>query len=257
MTTVYGKLNNLLTAANAKTGESDTTLTDAVQTLIDGYGQGGGGYTVDEIAERTVPNGPITITLADEKYIGRYAFIDTPITELTIENNVYFGAQSFAYCKSLRKINVPKLQGIRSSYYNSQSSVFRDCTALEGIVFPSFGNYTVESYNFQNCSSLAYADFKNLARIGGSESFRGCTSLTTIIIRKTNAAAGLLNINNLTGTPFASGGTGGTLYVPSALISSYEATTNWSTILGYENNQILPIEGSYYETHYADGTVIE
>ena len=116
MTTVYGKLNNLLTAANAKTGESDTTLTDAVQTLIDGYGQGGGGYTVDEIAERTVPNGPITITLADEKYIGRYAFIDTPITELTIENNVYFGAQAFAYCKSLRKINVPKLQGIRSSY---------------------------------------------------------------------------------------------------------------------------------------------
>lgn len=41
--TAYSKLSALLTAANTKTGESDTTLTDAVQTLIDGYGGGGGG----------------------------------------------------------------------------------------------------------------------------------------------------------------------------------------------------------------------
>ena len=40
---IYSKLSALLTAANTKTGESDTTLTDAVQTLIDGYGGGGGG----------------------------------------------------------------------------------------------------------------------------------------------------------------------------------------------------------------------
>ena len=39
--TAYSKLSALLTAANTKTGESDTTLTDAIQTLIDGYGQGG------------------------------------------------------------------------------------------------------------------------------------------------------------------------------------------------------------------------
>ena len=36
------KLQSLLTAANNTTGESDATLTDAVQTLVDGYGQGGG-----------------------------------------------------------------------------------------------------------------------------------------------------------------------------------------------------------------------
>lgn len=43
--TILQKIQSLLTAANTKTGESDTTLTDAVQTLIDGYGQGGGGET--------------------------------------------------------------------------------------------------------------------------------------------------------------------------------------------------------------------
>jgi len=47
---ILSKLQALLTAANTKTGESDTTLTDAMQTLVDGYGQGGdvqlpSGYT--------------------------------------------------------------------------------------------------------------------------------------------------------------------------------------------------------------------
>jgi len=39
---ILSKLQALLTAANTKTGESDTTITDAMQTLVDGYGQGGG-----------------------------------------------------------------------------------------------------------------------------------------------------------------------------------------------------------------------
>jgi len=38
---IKSKIQSLITAANTKTGESDTTLTDAVQTLVDGYGQGG------------------------------------------------------------------------------------------------------------------------------------------------------------------------------------------------------------------------
>ena len=39
---ILSKIQALITAANNTTGESDTTLTDAVQTLVDGYGQGGG-----------------------------------------------------------------------------------------------------------------------------------------------------------------------------------------------------------------------
>lgn len=40
---IEGKLLSILTASNSTTGEADTTLTDAVQRLVDGYGQGGGG----------------------------------------------------------------------------------------------------------------------------------------------------------------------------------------------------------------------
>lgn len=38
---IRSKIQALISAANNTTGESDTTLTDAVQTLVDGYGQGG------------------------------------------------------------------------------------------------------------------------------------------------------------------------------------------------------------------------
>lgn len=42
---VKTKLQGLIDTANAKTGESDTTLTEAVQSLAEGYGSGSGGNT--------------------------------------------------------------------------------------------------------------------------------------------------------------------------------------------------------------------
>lgn len=39
---IRSKIQSLIAAANTATGGSDATLTDAVQTLVDGYGQGGG-----------------------------------------------------------------------------------------------------------------------------------------------------------------------------------------------------------------------
>ena len=74
----------------------------------------------------------------------------------------------------------------------------------------------------------------------------------------------LYNLAAFTGTPFASGGTGGTIYIPKSLYdhlddgtsSDYKAATNWSTIDGYGTITWAKIEGTYYETHYADGTLI-
>ena len=47
-----------------------------------------------------------------------------------------------------------------------------------------------------------------------------------------------------------------TIYVPSSYISTLKSLTNWSVITGYSNNSVVAIEGSYYATHYADGTTI-
>jgi hypothetical protein len=96
----------------------------------------------------------------------------------------------------------------------------------------------------------------NYKKILGN-AFIGATAFNLLVLGRYDSIVTLDNISAFNNTPFASSGAGGTLYVPNALISSYQSATNWSTILGYTNNQILPIEGSTYETHYADGSVIE
>lgn len=65
---LYSKLSSLLTAANNKTGESDATLTDAMQTLIDGYGQGGGSGAT-EVASGTFT--PSSTALSQSVAIGK------------------------------------------------------------------------------------------------------------------------------------------------------------------------------------------
>lgn len=57
-------------------------------------------------------------------------------------------------------------------------------------------------------------------------------------------------------TPYKSGGTGGVIYVPQALISAYQTATNWSTVYGWGATTFEAIEGSYYETHHADGSAV-
>lgn len=67
---------------------------------------------------------------------------------------------------------------------------------------------------------------------------------------------GLANVNAFANTPFKSGGAGGEIYVPSALIDTYKASANWSTLDGYGTVTWKAIEGSIYENAYADGTPI-
>lgn len=111
----------------------------------------------------------------------------------------------------------------------------------------------VANYAFYS-SKIPIIDLgKNCASIGGTHSLDG--NVSTLIIRY-NSVCSLSATNSLPPATFGSSGTGGTLYVPSSQISAYQSATNWSTILGYTNNQILPIEGSEYEHYYADGTEV-
>lgn len=132
---------------------------------------------------------------------------------------------------------------------------FIGCTSLEIIVLQGCsGSY----HTFEGCSSLQKVDYGGLDTTNhvNTRTFYNCPKLNTLIIRRKTGNSNLTGLDVFNGTPFASGGTGGTLYVPQDLISSYQTATNWSTILSYENNQILSIEGSIYETQYADGTPV-
>ena len=89
-----------------------------------------------------------------------------------------------------------------------------------------------------------------------NNAFNGASAMNVLILRKSSGVVPLQNINAFGNTPFASGKSGGTLYVPNSLISAYQSASNWVTILGYATNSIQKIEGSIYANAYADGTVI-
>lgn len=162
------------------------------------------------------------------------------------------GVGSFQDCPKVKNFNFPELKIFSQT---NNCTAFERCTELETLVLPSYTNtlggaFARYNVNMQaidlSCNSMTPAYY------GINES-----GTNTIILRKADGVCSINGINGITDrTPFASDGSGGTLYVPQALIPSYESATNWSTILSYTNNRILPIEGSQYEHYYADGTPI-
>ena len=197
------------------------TLLDGYADLVDAIETGGGGYTDNEYANNTAPRGEMNISgvIATQVFNN-----NNGITKVTQTANGC-EARAFQGCTSIKHFI-----GKGTSYFYAQ--VFKGCSNLEAVDVGNAYGWRFEVENFAQCSKLA-----------------------TLIIRK-NAVIAIQNVNVLLDTPFASSGTGGTLYVPQSLISDYQSATNWSTILGYANNSIQAIEGSIYETQYADGTPI-
>lgn len=273
------------------------TKLDGYSTLIDSIQTGGVGWTTDGIANGTEPNGDITVTsqtLLPYVFRGR-----TGITGITANSVTSIANGALQSCSGLTQASFPNATEMCDDAFNGCSNLvsvdvrnvtifktkraFLGCsslttfvgglTKLQSFSDQSFKNTRVPIFVLPVCTSLgleAFAgntalttcDFGTI-NIGSSRVFSGDTSLAILIIRK-NSVSTLNNINSFADTPFADGGTGGTIYVPSSLISSYQSASNWSTILGYTNNQIKSIESTHTDPtapidltlYYADGTPI-
>ena len=103
----------------------------------------------------------------------------------------------------------------------------------------------INQYNWRNRSNMKTIVLPNAATIS-TNAFQSNSNFTDLVLYNTTLVT-LSGTNAFQSTQFASGGTGGTLWVPESLISAYQAATNWATILGYPNNQIKKIEGSVWE----------
>ena len=159
-------------------------------------------------------------------------------------------------CTSLTSVNLPLISFVGSTGFSGCSSLPIYVGQSTAIVYASA---------FVNCTSLETIDILggNTANGIKATAFKN-TKLSTLILRSDSAVTTLYSTNVFDSSPFASNGTGGTLYVPNSMISSYESATNWSTILGYTNNQIKSIESTHTDPnadidltlYYADGTAI-
>jgi hypothetical protein len=78
---------------------------------------------------------------------------------------------------------------------------------------------------FCSCTALTVVDVPEVKKIDAN-AFGGCTALEALILRS-NTVVTMANANALGSSGIANGT--GFVYVPSALVDSYKAATNWST----------------------------
>lgn len=227
----------LTTYANTVTGASDTDLSSAVDTLAAGYGAGG--YSLDDFVSGAEPSGDVTTNATT---IFTYVFCNrNAVLSVTAPNAVTVGERAFGDNTGIKSIYVGGINATFASY------AVDGCQNLEELHIPNAkSSFSFGGYGLRNCKKLKLIDFG----YAGSINFQSLPSnspLDTVIVRKTGTVA-TLTANSLNNSlAFANGGTGGEVYVPSALIDSYKVATNWSTYYGYGTMTFKAIEGSIYE----------
>ena len=175
---ILSKLQALLTAANTKTGESDTTLTDAIQTLVDGYGQGGGAtnYVHGEFHTNST-DGQQTITIP---YTGTgYAIMATVV----VKGGAYVANTTWYTTISRYAIGVWSMTKSNMSLTPTQETL--------AVVQSIYKNSASDAANYTRNSAMDQNTFQNNA----SGSANGCVvfqNSTTMKVYVQNTSYGLL-----------------------------------------------------------------
>lgn len=144
----------------------------------------------------------------------------------------------FNYCTSLLSLNLPNVT-------KTNTNCFSNCSKMTEAHLPRLDEMNGQAL-FAGCSVLGFVDLGgcNIIQIN---TFVNCKVLNTIVIRTNYRVPPLINLNAFSGTPFAEGGTGGKIYVPSAWLEQYKTETNWSVLFGYGTVELVALEGSEYE----------
>ena len=136
------------------------------------------------------------------------------IVDFPAATNIYGNA--FEGCSALTSVNIPSVASIGTS-------AFYNCSKLASVNIPSVTVIGDDAFRF--CYALTSVDLPSVTSIEG-DSFGQCLKLTTLIIRNTAQVCTARYADLLSGTKISSGT--GYIYVPSALVDSYKAATNWS-----------------------------
>lgn len=149
--------------------------------------------------------------------------------------------QAFANCSKLATISFPICSIIQSSAFSGCSSLttinfpecssigvgaFSRCTYLNSLSFPKL--QLIGSGAFYSCSNLSVASFPMCSSIYYS-AFQYCSKLESLYLMGSSVAK--LGPSAFTYTPMSLSsylGHFGSIYVPSSLLSSYQAATNWA-----------------------------
>ena len=165
----------------------------------------------------------------------------------------------FRGCSNLLSIDLSNIGSI--SLDSTVNGSFAECTRLQSVTLPTAVSWPVKRYDFQNCRTLkrlvvpdnatfdSYCTFKGCSQLktldlgtcvkslsgstGGYATLSGCTAMESLVLRNTsmvNLNTGACLFTSSGSTPYVP--TNLTIYVPSALIATYEAAQYWSTFAG-------------------------
>ena len=175
--------------------------------------------------------------------IGDYAFLSrTFLTSVSFPACTNIGSGAFQDCTKLATVSFPECTNIGSN-------AFASCYFLTAVSFPACTS--IGGYAFYSCTSLATVSFPACTTISngafyscaftsisfpvceriGNSAFCYCTKLSSIYLGASTVCT-LSNSNAFYSTSI--GSTTGSIYVPSSLVASYKATTNWK----YFSNRI-------------------
>jgi hypothetical protein len=202
---------------------------------------GGGGGGSDDLAEMLTNK--MTALNSNATSVRQYAFRGaTALVSINLPKATSIATNAFYGCTKLTDVNMPLVKTIASNTFNG-------CSIIPSIVLPSLTSS--DSYMFRYCYKLATIDLPVITNIAANM-FSDCRTLTAVILRSptmctlANTSA-FTNCYHFTGTTNSqynpNGLKDGYIYVPSALVDTYKAATNWSTYA----SQFRAIEGSEYE----------
>lgn len=202
--------NDMTSVANKIRSKSNTS--DAMS-WPDGYISaidmiGGGEYSGDEDG------------MLDGSFTGDY--VNGRITKLR--------AYALAYCTATKI----KLGTLRRGGY----ACFANANAVR-IELPVMDNGTQTSM-FNSCKSLEAVDC-GITNVIVNTCFTKCAKLKVVILRRSSVTM-LSDVAGFNGTLFASGGTGGKILCPRALVEQYPTASNWNTLYGYGTCEFLALE---------------
>lgn len=248
--------------------EDDFTLTDVTQGGTDN-------------APALIMNTLTSYSNSDVTTIRERAFSNaTNLQTVSLPNATTSGSGAFHSDTNLTSLSVPKLKIIPTDFcrgctklvnfdFSEVTNLENNCcfyqTALTGVYAPKCTGFgTWGNNHFASCKSLVYfrapiasgtcrqycfdgdtalklVDAGGITYFSAGNNFRNCTALEVLILRSDRVIT-LNNTNDFTNVT-----QNVSVYVPSALVSSYQTATNWSTLF---NNGILTfyaLEGSPYE----------
>ena len=202
--TVKAQIQADIAASNAKTGAADTTLHDAVNRLIDGFGAGTGGIT---------PTGKIKLTSNGTHNVTNYAEAEVavpipdgyikPSGNLPITTNGTHDVTNFASVNV--NIDIPNVKVYRNTLTSDLTSGWYTLVSNDAFLASLYNDPNAFILMYGKNTAKASTAMKDLWFCAGSTiGYAGATARDNILVRQSTSAIAViagtgLNANNYNG----------------------------------------------------------